>query len=103
MMAKKTSGSLGRKVKMSQPVAIDFTTYITLVEGKVIKGPIAPKMEVMEKWVVSGGRDIETYRNKETGLVHATLVSPGADGPDYHMGEGETMALAVTEAIVGYL
>jgi hypothetical protein len=99
----KPKQSLGRKVKMSQPVAIDFTTYITLVEGKVIKGPIAPKMEVMEKWIVSGGRDISIDRDHESGHYLAILTAKSIDGQVDFEGKGETMALAVTEAIVDFL
>jgi hypothetical protein len=102
-MPKPKNGTLGRKIKMSQPVAIDFTTFITLVEGKVIKGPTAPKMEVMEKWIVSGGRDISVSRDHESGRYLAILTAKGADGPIEYEGEGETMALAVTEAIVEFL
>lgn len=103
-MAKRNgNGSLGRKVKMSQPVAIGFDRYIALVEGKVVKGPTVPKMEVMEKWVVSGGRDIAIGRDTDTGLHVATLTAPAADGPVAFTGEGETMALATMEAIHAYL
>lgn len=103
-MAKRNgNGSLGRKVKMSQPVAIAFDRYVTLVEGKVIKGPVVPKMEVMEKWIVSGGRDIEIGRDTETGLHVATLTAPSADGKVLYTGEGETMSLATMEAIHAFL
>lgn len=94
---------LGRKVTMSQPVAIPFDRYIALVEGKVIKGPVVPKMEQMEKWIVSGGRDIEVHKDREAGIVLATLTCPGPNGPAHFFGEGKTIPLAVMEAIHDYL
>jgi hypothetical protein len=76
----KPKQSLGRKVKMSQPVAIDFTTYITLVEGKVIKGPIAPQLEVLEKWIgVASVAEIELEREAKGDVDEAE--APDEDGP----------------------
>jgi hypothetical protein len=89
---------------MSQPVAIDFTTYITLVEGKVIKGPIAPKMEVMEKWIVSGGRDISIDRDHESGHYRRDPhCRERASTADRLRGRGRDDGARVTEAIVDYL
>jgi hypothetical protein len=101
-VAKQRNG-FGRKVKMSQPIAISWDLYITLAGAKVVKGPVVPKMEVMEKWIVSGGRDIEIHKDRETGTVIATLVAPGSDGPTAFGGQGDTIPLAVANAIGCYI
>lgn len=102
-MAKRGNGSLGRKVKMSQPIAISWSLYISLAGAKVVKGPTVPKMEVMEKWIVSGGRDIEIYRDHESGIIVATLITPAADGRDEYVGRGDTIPLATANAIGAYI
>jgi hypothetical protein len=102
-VAKPKNGTLGRKVKMSQPIAIPWDLEIALVGAKVVKGPAVPKMEVMEKWIVGGGRDLEISHDRDAGLTVATLICPGADGPMRYEGSDVTMALATANAIHEYI
>lgn len=101
-MPKSKTGSLGRKVKMSQPVAIPWDLAIALVAAKVVKGPAVPKMEVMEKWIVGGGRDLEIAHDRDAGTTVATLICPSPDGQVRYVGTDVTMALATANAIHEY-
>lgn len=90
-------GPLGRKVKMSQPVAIPWDLAIDLVDAKVVKGPVVPKMEPMEKWIVSGGRSFSVAHDE--GLAIVAITAPGIDGETRVEGIGETLPLATAKAI----
>lgn len=96
-MGKPRNGSLGRKVKMSQPIAIPWDLAIDLVAAKVVKPPTVPKMEPMEKWIVAGGRSFDV--SHDDGLTVVTLTAPGIDGDSTFEGVGETLPLATARAI----
>lgn len=91
------NASLGRKVKMSQPVAIPWDLAIDLVDARVVKGPVVPKMEPMEKWIVSGGRSFSVSHDE--GLTIVAITAPGIDGETRVEGIGETLPLATAKAI----
>lgn len=96
-MPKPKNGTLGRKVKMSQPVAIPWDLAIDLVAAKVVKPPTVPKMEPMEKWIVAGGRSFDV--SHDDGLTVVIITAPGIEGRTVFRGEGETLPLATARAI----
>lgn len=90
-----------RGVKISQPIALDAALRDILERHRVIKPPVVPKVELLEKYITVRAWTYEaTTRNAGADPgTHVTLQTPGLDGQQEFSATETTLALALTTAL----